>query len=181
MLGNSGGKTNTSCLADPSDSRQTISLQMCGNGIVEEGEECDPGSGVTSPCCDASTCKLKAGASCDPQSSSCCTDQCSFAPTTQVCRPSKDGACDTAEFCTGNSSSCPTDTFSPNGGFLIHWTSNSSIDIGYLKVKAAVPMAWPVRMACAHRWIVSLHSSLVSMVLIETIQNNAKPSVLRWV
>ncbi len=115
MLGNSGGKTNISCLADPSSAHQTISLQMCGNGIVEEGEECDPGQGVTSACCDPTTCKLRSGASCDPQSSSCCTAQCGFAPTTTVCRPSKDNACDTAEFCTGNSSSCPSDAFAPNG------------------------------------------------------------------
>ncbi|KAL4254484.1 Zinc metalloprotease [Abortiporus biennis] len=114
MTGNTGGKTNTSCLADPS-SRTVISLQMCGNGIVEDGEDCDPGSGTTSPCCDSTTCKFKSGAVCDPDSSSCCTTQCSFAPTTQVCRPSKDSSCDTAEFCTGNSSSCPTDIFSPNG------------------------------------------------------------------
>ncbi|KAH8101428.1 Metallo-peptidase family M12-domain-containing protein [Cristinia sonorae] len=115
MTGNSGGKTNTGCLIDASNARKTISLQMCGNGIVEEGEECDPGSGAESSCCDATTCKLRAGAVCDPQSSPCCTEQCGFAPTTQVCRPSKDNSCDTAEMCTGNSSSCPTDIFSPNG------------------------------------------------------------------
>lgn len=115
MQGNSGGKTNTSCLIDASAAQRTISLGMCGNGIVEQGEECDPGQGVTSSCCDASTCKLKANAQCDPASSACCTDTCSFAPATQVCRPAKDASCDQAEMCTGNSSACPEDQFSPNG------------------------------------------------------------------
>ncbi|KAI0077421.1 hypothetical protein K474DRAFT_1707303 [Panus rudis PR-1116 ss-1] len=115
MLGNSGGMTNTSCLADASSARQTISLQMCGNGIVEEGEDCDPGKGASSNCCDVSTCKFKSGAVCDPTNSPCCTDQCGFADSSKVCRPAKDSSCDMPEMCTGNSSTCPTDVFAPNG------------------------------------------------------------------
>ncbi|KAF8971590.1 zinc metalloprotease [Flammula alnicola] len=115
MTGVQGSKVDTSCLVDPSPSRQTISLQMCGNGIVETGEDCDPGKGSTSNCCDVTTCKFKNNAVCDPSSSPCCTSQCSFAPTSQVCRPSRDAQCDTAEFCTGNSSSCPTDVVAKNG------------------------------------------------------------------
>jgi hypothetical protein len=115
MIGVQGGQTNTSCLSDPDPSRLTISLQMCGNGIVEQGEDCDPGVGVTSPCCDSSTCKFTPGAVCDPDSAPCCTNQCTFAPATQVCRPAKDPQCDKPESCTGNSSACPADQFSPNG------------------------------------------------------------------
>lgn len=44
--------------------RNTTTLQMCGNGIVESGEECDTG-GQDSACCDASTCKFKKGAVCE--------------------------------------------------------------------------------------------------------------------
>ncbi|KAJ6569551.1 Metallo-peptidase family M12-domain-containing protein [Mycena capillaripes] len=108
-------RTNTSCIQDPSNNVETISLQMCGNGIVEQGEQCDPGEDVDSPCCDSKTCKFKNGAVCDPDSSPCCTAQCGFAPTTQVCRPAKDAKCDVQETCTGNSSSCPSDVVSPNG------------------------------------------------------------------
>jgi len=115
MKGVAGGRINTTCLVDPDPTRQTISLQMCGNGIVEKGEDCDPGKGVVSACCDSATCKFKNGAVCDPESSPCCTGQCTFAPATQICRPSKDARCDTAETCTGNSSSCPTDVVAPNG------------------------------------------------------------------
>jgi Disintegrin len=115
MTGVSGGKTNISCLLDPDPNHPTIALQMCGNGIVENGEDCDPGNGVQSSCCDSKTCKFLNGAVCDPQSSTCCTADCTFAPTSQICRPSKDAQCDVAEMCTGNSSSCPADIFAPNG------------------------------------------------------------------
>lgn len=37
---------------------------MCGNGILEPGEECDPG-GVDDACCYGATCKLKPGAVCE--------------------------------------------------------------------------------------------------------------------
>jgi hypothetical protein len=118
MQNNVQGKTNTSCLLDPDPNRQTISLQMCGNGITEEGEDCDPGKGVNSTCCDTNTCKFTAGSVCDPLSSQCCTPHCTFAPSTQVCRPSKDSQCDTPETCTGNSSSCPADVVAPNGELM---------------------------------------------------------------
>ena len=108
---------NTTCLLDPDQARKTISLQMCGNGIVEAGEDCDPGTGVVSNCCNADTCKFTNGAVCDPTGSSCCTQSCTFAPASQVCRPSRDPKCDTAEYCTGNSSTCPTDITAPNGEF----------------------------------------------------------------
>ncbi|KAJ7652010.1 zinc metalloprotease [Mycena polygramma] len=108
-------RTNTSCLQDPSNAVETISLQMCGNGIVEQGEDCDPGEDVTSPCCDSKTCKFTNGAVCDPDSSPCCTPQCAFAPTSQVCRPAKDAQCDVAETCPGTSSACPADVVKPNG------------------------------------------------------------------
>lgn len=115
MQGVSGGKTNTTCLVNPDPNRPTISLQMCGNGIVEAGEDCDPGKGVNSTCCNSSTCKFLDGAVCDPASSPCCTRQCGFAPSTQVCRASKDPLCDVAEMCPGNSSACPHDVVAPNG------------------------------------------------------------------
>ncbi|KAG9063642.1 hypothetical protein KI688_003753 [Linnemannia hyalina] len=40
---------------------------VCGNGIIEHGEECDCGSPqecAKDPCCNAKTCKLNAGAQC---------------------------------------------------------------------------------------------------------------------
>ncbi|KAL5518495.1 hypothetical protein ACEPAH_177 [Sanghuangporus vaninii] len=115
MLATSSDAVNTTCLADPSDGVKTISLNMCGNGIVEDGEDCDPGQNTTSTCCDAATCKFANNAQCDPASSPCCTNSCTFAPSGQVCRPAADASCDIAETCTGNSSACPSDQFQPNG------------------------------------------------------------------
>lgn len=117
MGGGRSSQTNSTCLADPEDALTTISLQMCGNGIVEKGEDCDPGSGVESDCCDSKTCKFKGNAVCDPLSSACCTETCNFAPSTKVCRPSRDAKCDTAETCTGTSASCPPDVIAPNREF----------------------------------------------------------------
>ena len=40
---------------------------MCGNGIIEEGEECDAGfldTGIADMCCDMDKCTLKPGAVC---------------------------------------------------------------------------------------------------------------------
>ncbi|CCO27877.1 Disintegrin and metalloproteinase domain-containing protein B Short=ADAM B [Rhizoctonia solani AG-1 IB] len=109
------GSVDSSCLQEADTAAQTISLQMCGNGIVEAGEDCDPGVGTNSTCCDSATCKFRANAVCDPASSSCCTDTCQFAPSTQVCRPSRDATCDRAEMCPGSSANCPADQVTDNG------------------------------------------------------------------
>ncbi|KAH8120727.1 Metallo-peptidase family M12-domain-containing protein [Phellopilus nigrolimitatus] len=86
MVSTASGAVNATCLQDPDPSKVTLALNMCGNGIVESGEDCDPGQNTTSTCCVASTCKF-----------------------------ASDPACDIAEMCTGNSSSCPSDQFKPNG------------------------------------------------------------------
>jgi hypothetical protein len=106
---------NTTCLQSTSNLQKTISLQMCGNGIVEGGEECDPGVGRNSTCCDSQTCKFSSGSVCDPLSSECCTDTCQFAPSTQVCRPGRDAACDSVEMCSGTNATCPSDHTRPDG------------------------------------------------------------------
>jgi Disintegrin len=145
MQGGQAGSVNTSCLVDP-DSQRTISLQMCGNGIVEAGEDCDPGIGTTSNCCDSATCKFINNAECDPQSSPCCNAQCTFAPSTQVCRPSIDPKCDTAEFCTGNSSSCPADVTAKNGTKISNKPGlvADMISIVIIKVRAVGVTVWHV-------------------------------------
>ncbi|KZO99804.1 hypothetical protein CALVIDRAFT_359970 [Calocera viscosa TUFC12733] len=106
---------NTTCLVTPSANVHTISLQQCGNGIVEEGEECDPGLDGSSTCCDPQTCKFQPGAVCDPSNSACCTSTCGFSPSTQVCRPAVNAQCDIAESCTGSSGDCPADVTTPDG------------------------------------------------------------------
>ena len=139
-----GESVNTSCLVDPDPSRTVVSLQMCGNGIVESGEDCDPGIGTTSDCCDSATCKFINNAVCDPESSPCCTAQCTFAPSTQICHPSTDAICDNTEFCTGNSSSCPADVTAKNGTYYSPICVADMMTIVIIKVRAVVVTVWHV-------------------------------------
>ncbi|KAI7885183.1 zincin [Lichtheimia hyalospora FSU 10163] len=99
------------CLKSP-DLRDTTSFTLCGNGILEPGEECD--SGLTdSACCHAKNCTLKPGAKCDDYSQQCCLN-CTMATAETVCRPAV-SECDIAEYCTGDSFSCPADQVEENG------------------------------------------------------------------
>jgi hypothetical protein len=50
-------------MIDPG-TRNITTLKMCGNGIKEDGEDCDTG-GQPSNCCDPTTCKFKTGAVCE--------------------------------------------------------------------------------------------------------------------
>jgi cysteine-rich repeat protein len=62
-------------------------LTFCGNGSLEETEECDDGN--TDP-------------------GDCCSPTCELEPDTTECRAST-GACDVAESCTGTDPDCPAD------------------------------------------------------------------------
>ncbi|KAG2207169.1 hypothetical protein INT47_012222 [Mucor saturninus] len=101
------------CLADPQEHVRSIyELDVCGNGIKEQGEECDT-SGVDTDCCDAKTCKLKKPAVCEDTNDSCC-HQCQIRPHTHMCRPAAT-PCDLSEYCTGSSASCPDDLYLSDG------------------------------------------------------------------
>ncbi|MBW0488898.1 hypothetical protein O181_028613 [Austropuccinia psidii MF-1] len=105
---------NTTCLVTPGQ-RSVISLQQCGNGIVEPGEDCDPGQGTLSNCCNPQTCKFRSGAVCDPANGPCCRSNCQFAGSETVCRPAVNQECDKEERCLGNNVHCPSDQFEDNG------------------------------------------------------------------
>ena len=113
-LGRNSVQSN--CLSD-NKGVNTITGNQCGNGIVEEGEECDCG-GVegcgTDSCCDATTCKFKTGAVCDPTNEGCCTSTCQFSTSGTICRAST-GVCDPQETCSGNNGTCPPDMTTPDG------------------------------------------------------------------
>lgn len=107
---------NSTCLLANSGGINLISENVCGNGIVEEGEECDCG-GVEgckgNPCCDPLTCKYTVGSQCDDTNEQCCSG-CKFAASDTVCRQST-GPCDFDQYCPGNSTSCPGPRLAENG------------------------------------------------------------------
>nr|Q98UF9.3 RecName: Full=Zinc metalloproteinase-disintegrin-like HF3; AltName: Full=Snake venom metalloproteinase; Short=SVMP; Flags: Precursor [Bothrops jararaca]AAG48931.5 hemorrhagic metalloproteinase HF3 [Bothrops jararaca] len=95
-----------------------VSPPVCGNELLEMGEECDCGSprNCRDPCCDAATCKLHSWVECE--SGECC-DQCRFKGAGTECRAAR-SECDIAESCTGQSADCPTDDFKRNGQPCLH-------------------------------------------------------------
>ncbi|KAI0407884.1 zinc metalloprotease mde10 [Xylaria palmicola] len=107
---------NLGCLSD-NKNVVTITGSQCGNGIVEQGEDCDCGGDTGcqgNPCCNPSTCKFTSNSVCDPANEECCTGQCQFASNGTVCRTSS-GTCDPQETCSGISGACPADTKAPDG------------------------------------------------------------------
>lgn len=105
----------STCLSD-NKGVTTITGNQCGNGIVEEGEECDCGGTDgcgSNTCCDPSTCKFTSGSVCDDANDDCCTS-CQFTSSGTVCRAST-GVCDPEETCSGSSASCPEDATAQDG------------------------------------------------------------------
>ncbi len=109
-------RVRSRCLVD-NVNVTTINGAQCGNGVVEEGEQCDCGSAEecgNNSCCDPGTCQFRNGAVCDDSNEACCSS-CQFASANTVCRESR-GPCDIEEVCSGSSGTCPTDAYQPNGG-----------------------------------------------------------------
>ncbi|KAK3597351.1 hypothetical protein CHS0354_034594 [Potamilus streckersoni] len=102
---------------------------ICGNGIVENGEECDCGDQniCTDTCCTPSDIRPSLGFDppctfrrsndkvCSPKTRPCCTENCQFTSLTdqKVCRVKTD--CKSESFCNGNSSTCPDSDVMPEG------------------------------------------------------------------
>jgi hypothetical protein len=99
---------------------------MCSDGVVGEGELCDPGaSNGAGLCCNATCdgyvsagteCRPAVGAcdlaeTCDGSSGACPSDALAAADT--ACRPSA-GECDLAETCDGSAGTCPGNDFVPD-------------------------------------------------------------------
>ncbi|KFW70120.1 Disintegrin and metalloproteinase domain-containing protein 32, partial [Pygoscelis adeliae] len=94
---------------------------VCGNGVVEPGEQCDCGAAeacLKDKCC-TKRCRFKPGVKC---SSGLCCKECQFKPKTSQCRPPADAQCDLPEFCNGSSTSCPPDLYVQDGHGCEHGT-----------------------------------------------------------
>ena len=105
----------SNCLTD-NKGVTTISGNQCGNGIVEDGEDCDCGGEAScgnNRCCNPKTCKFINNAVCDDSNEDCCRG-CQFASNGTVCRAST-GVCDPQEVCTGSTPNCPPDQTKTDG------------------------------------------------------------------
>lgn len=79
---------------------------LCGNGIVEEGEECDCGftGDCKEMCCNPDMCTLKTGMVRSPSAGPCCTRTCQYEGD-KVCF---EGSCKIAH-CGGSAATCPAE------------------------------------------------------------------------
>ncbi|KAM3613143.1 uncharacterized protein V6R79_021352 [Siganus canaliculatus] len=108
-LRSGGGK----CLFNLPNTRTMYGGQRCGNGYLEDGEECDCGEEeeCSSPCCNANNCTLKAGAEC---AHGVCCQNCKLKKPGMLCR-APSGSCDLPEYCDGKTESCPANFYLADG------------------------------------------------------------------
>ncbi|XP_046475650.1 disintegrin and metalloproteinase domain-containing protein 10 isoform X1 [Neodiprion pinetum] len=112
---NNKARSAKGCFAEPQSS-------LCGNGVVEEGEECDCGweEDCNDPCCHPQRrhhpaheipCRLTEGSVCSPSQGPCCTSGCTLR-NGDKCRD--DNGCRDASFCDGYGPQCPQSINKPN-------------------------------------------------------------------
>ncbi|CAK9794894.1 Disintegrin and metalloproteinase domain-containing protein 10 [Anthophora plagiata] len=112
---NSKARSPKGCFTEPQ-------VSLCGNGVVEEGEECDCGweEDCRDSCCfpqrrypptGETPCTLTPGSICSPSQGPCCTAECNLR-FGDKCRD--DNGCRDASFCDGRSPYCPPSINKPN-------------------------------------------------------------------
>lgn len=113
-------QTRLSCLDDAPASDddavwrgENFGSTLCGNGIVNENEECDPGIGLVDSCC-RDDCLRDEACECSP-SSACCDDSGSLRAAGEVCRNVQHATCDFVEQCDGLNEDCPIDMYESAG------------------------------------------------------------------
>ncbi|XP_034376780.1 disintegrin and metalloproteinase domain-containing protein 21-like [Arvicanthis niloticus] len=101
------------CLRNIPNPATIITKKRCGNGVIEDEEECDCGSlklCAQDVCC-LENCTLVSGAKC---ATGLCCQNCKFMPSGTLCRES-DNQCDLPEWCNGSSGACPEDVYVEDG------------------------------------------------------------------
>ncbi|XP_064192462.1 disintegrin and metalloproteinase domain-containing protein 10-like isoform X2 [Anguilla rostrata] len=87
---------------------------ICGNGLVEDGEQCDCGYSdqCRDQCCfdanqaDGNKCKLRPNKLCSPSQGPCCTRDCGFKTRNEKCR--EESECAHQGMCNGAQPHCPS-------------------------------------------------------------------------
>lgn len=102
---------------------------ICGNGIIETGEQCDCGfpDQCTESCCDSTTCQLRSGSVCSPSMGVCCESDCSYSLSSKTCFVSTDCKSDTS--CSGVSAECPSNSGTNNKPNLTECNGQTQICI----------------------------------------------------
>ncbi|XP_046857676.1 disintegrin and metalloproteinase domain-containing protein 10-like isoform X2 [Xenia sp. Carnegie-2017] len=98
-------------LAAKADCFKQTGEAICGNNLVEDGEECDCGffDDCNDNCCNHAngtvhSCKLKGDAKCSPSQGLCCNDSCQFKNNDTVCET---GDCIEDTRCNSMNATCP--------------------------------------------------------------------------
>ncbi|XP_040596625.1 disintegrin and metalloproteinase domain-containing protein 2 isoform X1 [Mesocricetus auratus] len=103
---------NSYCLQNRPQLQLSYKAKVCGNGQLEEGEECDCGTKCENPsCCDPATCQLTKDSLC---AEGPCCENCKVKAKGEVCRNSR-GNCDVTEYCNGTSAVCEEDFYVHDG------------------------------------------------------------------
>ncbi|VVC24895.1 Hypothetical protein CINCED_3A006013 [Cinara cedri] len=108
-------RSTRGCFTEPQTS-------ICGNGVVEPGEECDCGweEDCKDACCfpqrrysppEEPPCRLTPNSVCSPSQGPCCTNECAL-KTGDLCR--NDNGCRDASYCNGMTPACPASINKPN-------------------------------------------------------------------
>lgn len=84
---------------------------LCGNGVLDPGEQCDSGLAGGSDLCSG-TCQFMPGVVCDE--GECCTSSGQFKAAGLPCRQA-DHECDLVDVCSGSNATCGHDLHLPNG------------------------------------------------------------------
>ena len=92
---------------------------MCGDGIIDSGEQCDCGDAaqcsLDDQCCHppgASGCTYTSGNTCSPTISGCCDVTCDISPAATICAEATE--CSLVSLCDGVSAECPEPVALPN-------------------------------------------------------------------
>nr|XP_020450505.1 disintegrin and metalloproteinase domain-containing protein 19-like isoform X2 [Monopterus albus] len=101
------------CLYNMPNMEDLVGGKKCGNGFVEDGEECDCGEPdeCTNDCCNANNCTLKEQAQC---AHGVCCEGCKLKQAGTMCRGPA-GPCDLPEYCNGASPYCPANVYLLDG------------------------------------------------------------------